>query len=167
MNIILLKTRSAALPSLPDAVYAELAKILQSSGIAPMRNPVSCGAHSQKRNSNHSGPEHPVSQFGKVIIYIEEHLAEQLNLEKLAGETELSKYQLIRRFRDETGSTPWQFLIGRRIELAKELLENGTPPGQAAAEAGFYDQSHLTKILREETGLTPKEYQEKFFKNKN
>lgn len=162
-----LKIISTPLFSLPDTVYADLAKILQSSGIAPMRYPVTCGARSQKRSSSHSDAGHPVSQIGKVIIYIEEHLAEQLNLEKLAGETELSKYQLIRHFRDETGSTPWQFLIGRRIELAKELLEKGNPPGRVAAEAGFYDQSHLTRILREETGLTPKEYQVKFFRNKN
>lgn len=106
-------------------------------------------------------------QIGHVIFYMDEHLTEELNLEELAGEINLSKYQLIRRFREETGTTPWRYLILKRIEKVKELLENGTSPAQAAVEAGFYDQSHMYKVFREETGSTPKEYMEKNFINKN
>lgn len=106
-------------------------------------------------------------QIGQVIMYIDEHLTEQLNLDQLSGQIALSKFQFIRLFRNETGSTPWKYLMKRRIELAKELLKNGMLPGQTAAETGFYDQSHLIKVFRQETGLTPKEYQEKNFLNRN
>src|SRR5699024_3009968 len=105
--------------------------------------------------------------IGRVIIYMENHLAEQLSLEKLASEAQISKYQLIRQFRDETGVTPWKFLIAKRVDRVKEFLEDGKPLSQTAVETGFYDQSHMTKIFREETGYTPKEYQEKYFKNRN
>lgn len=106
-------------------------------------------------------------KVGQVIVYIEEHLTEQLSLEKLAEEAQLSKYQLIRLFRKEQDTTPWKFLVGKRIDKAKELLEAGWSPGQAAVEAGFYDQSHLSKVFREATGQTPKEYQEGHFKHRN
>ncbi|WP_234572736.1 helix-turn-helix domain-containing protein [Rhodohalobacter sp. 614A] len=106
-------------------------------------------------------------KVGKVIIYIEQHLTEDLSLNKLADEIELSKYQLIRGFQKEEGTTPWKFLVHKRIENVKKLLEDGMSPGQAAVESGFYDQSHMNKAFREATGQTPKEYQEKNFKNKN
>ena len=106
-------------------------------------------------------------KMGKVILYIEEHLSEELSLTTLAEEIELSKYQLIRGFQKEKGTTPWKFLIKKRIEHVKELLENGAAPCQAAVESGFYDQSHMNKTFREATGQTPKEYQEENFRNRN
>ncbi len=104
---------------------------------------------------------------GKVILYIEEHLSEELSLEELAEKIDLSKYQLIRGFHKEEGTTPWKFLMQKRIDNVKDLLEEGIPPGQAAVESGFYDQSHMNKAFREATGQTPKEYQEKNFRNRN
>jgi transcriptional regulator GlxA family with amidase domain len=75
---------------------------------------------------------------GRIIVYIEEHLTEQLSLEKLAEEAQLNKYQLIRLFRKEQDMTPWKFLISKRIDKVKKLLEEGLSPGQAAVEAGFF-----------------------------
>lgn len=145
---------------------AELNFLLKSCGIAPARHPI-LAEFQQKKNSPDSSIEKTDQKLGRVIIYMEEHLAEDLNLEGLAAKVNLSKYQLIRRFREEEGTTPWKFLVSRRVEKVKELLEEGSPPGQAAMESGFYDQSHLNKVFREEVGLTPKQYQEKNFKNKN
>lgn len=144
----------------------ELNSLLEITGIKPARLPVTAEIESKKNRLTLFTPE-TKQQVGRVIIYMENHLSEDLNLEQLAGEVSLSKYQLIRRFRDEEGTTPWKFLIGKRIEKVKELLEEGISPGQAAVESGFYDQSHLNKVFRENTGQTPKEYQEKNFKNRN
>lgn len=144
----------------------ELHDLLKTSGIAPARFPILAG-DDKRKNALPPSIGETTSQIGRVIIYMDEHLAEELNLDELAGEVNLSKYQLIRRFREEAGTTPWKFLIGKRIERVKRLLEEGISPGQAAVEAGFYDQSHLNKVFREETGITPKEYQEQNFRNKN
>lgn len=139
--------------------------LLKESGIEPFRQPITANADRKKNGTEKTSDTQPT--IGRVIIYIEEHLTEQLSLDKLAEEARLSKYQLIRQFRDEKGTTPWKFLVGKRIEKVKKLLENGVPPSQAAVEAGFYDQSHLNKKFREETEQTPKEYQEEHFKNRN
>lgn len=100
-------------------------------------------------------------------MYMQEHLSDELSLDEIAEEAHLSKYQLIRRFREETGITPWKYLIGKRVEEARTLLEKGMTPAQTAVETGFYDQSHLNKAFLEETGLTPREYLETNFKNRN
>jgi AraC-like DNA-binding protein len=144
----------------------ELNYLLQQSAIISTQQLVN-GEADPKENWHHSSPEECSHTVGRIIVYIEEHLTEQLSLEKLAEEAQLNKYQLIRLFREEQDITPWKFLISKRIDKVKELLEEGLSPGQAAVEAGFYDQSHLNRTFRERTGLTPKEYQEQEFKNRN
>lgn len=144
----------------------ELNSLLQSSGISPSRLPV-LAEFQQKTDRQNPETNESRQQVGKVILYMEEHLADELSLEHLAEEIGLSKYQLIRRFRDEEGTTPWKFLTQKRIEKVKNLLAEGLSPTQAALEAGFYDQSHLNKVFGEEIGITPKEYQEQNFRNKN
>lgn len=148
----------------------KLSELLNHSGITLSRLPVLaelCNNSDRDRHACSPSGEKENQQIGRVIIYIDEHLTEELSLEKLAEEVRLSKYQLIRRFREEEGVTPWKYLVEKRIEHAKELLQNGVSPGQAAVESGFYDQSHMNRSFREETGLTPKEYREKNFRNKN
>lgn len=144
----------------------ELNEILQFSGITPYSQHVTAAADREKSWIDPSTQQ--ISQpIGKVVIYMENHLPDNLSLEELADEAKLSKFQLIRKFQEELGTTPWKFLIRKRIDKAKELLKKGLSPGQTAAETGFFDQSHMNKVFREITGLTPKEYQEKNFLNKN
>jgi AraC-like DNA-binding protein len=49
-------------------------------------------------------------------------------------------------------------MTSRRIDLARGLLLDGMPPSLAAAEAGFYDQSHLTRHFRHVLGTSPGRY---------
>lgn len=143
----------------------ELQIMLAEARIVSSHQAITGEANRKENRTDHNSELKPV--VGRVIVYMEDHLTEQLSLDTLADEVQLSKYQLIRRFREETGVTPWKFLIAKRINRVKEFLKDGIPPSQAAVKAGFYDQSHLTKIFREEVGSTPREYQEKFFKNRN
>lgn len=144
----------------------ELNVLLEQSAIISSRQLIH-GETDPKENWHPSSPGEYSPKMGRVIVYIEEHLTEQLSLEKLANEAQLSKYQLIRLFHKEQDMTPWNFLISKRIDKVKKLLEEGYSPGQAAIEVGFYDQSHLNRVFRERTGLTPKEYQRQEFKNRN
>lgn len=55
-----------------------------------------------------------------------------------------------------TGQSPHRFVIGRRIERAKELIAGrGVPLAQVAAAVGFADQSHFTRHFRRIVGVTP------------
>ena len=62
---------------------------------------------------------------------------------------------LVRAFSAAFGITPHAYLVGRRLELARDLLLDGVRPAEAAARSGFYDQAHLTRHFRRFLATTP------------
>lgn len=77
------------------------------------------------------------------------------SLAELAALTGLSRYQFLRAFSRQVGTTPYAYLMQRRVGLARRLLATGVPPAEAAAAAGFADQSHLTRAFVRQYGVTP------------
>jgi transcriptional regulator GlxA family with amidase domain len=68
-----------------------------------------------------------------------------------------------RRFRDEVGMTPGQWLTAQRIELARQLLETSDLPiDQIASRAGFATASSLRHHLRTAVGVSPAAYRRIF-----
>lgn len=67
----------------------------------------------------------------------------------------VSRFQLLRSFVRETGLTPHAYIVQRRIDLARRLLASEVPPADAAAAAGFCDQSHMTRAFTRRYGVTP------------
>jgi AraC-like DNA-binding protein len=65
---------------------------------------------------------------------------------------------LVRVFSREFGISPHRYLTTRRVDRARRLLLDGIPASQAAAETGFYDQSHLTRHFIQVLGTTPAHY---------
>jgi len=62
---------------------------------------------------------------------------------------------LVRSFSATFGITPHAYLVGRRLEIARDLLLAGVRPAAAATAAGFYDQAHLTRHFRRFLATTP------------
>jgi AraC-like DNA-binding protein len=65
---------------------------------------------------------------------------------------------LVRMFSREFGMSPHQYLTSRRVDRARQLLLDGMPASLAAAEAGFYDQSHLNRHFIQVLGTSPGKY---------
>jgi AraC-like DNA-binding protein len=65
---------------------------------------------------------------------------------------------LVRAFTQKYGIAPHQYLTGRRIELARQLLLAGQRPAEVATVAGFHDQSHLTRHFKRHLGVSPARY---------
>jgi AraC-like DNA-binding protein len=78
-----------------------------------------------------------------------------VSLDGLAEVAGLSRYHLLRTFRAQFGLPPHAYQMQLRVLRAKELLFGGMAAKDAALEAGFYDQAHLTNALRRYTGVTP------------
>lgn len=97
-----------------------------------------------------------------VCAFMERHYAEHISLEKLCRCVGLSKSTLLRAFAREKGMTPYRYLENIRVRRAKELLERGVPPCEAALRTGFSDQSHLTNYFSRFLGLPPGIYREMF-----
>ncbi len=90
--------------------------------------------------------------------YLEEHARENVTLPDLARCAGLSPFHLCRVFRAAVGMPPHAYQTQVRVRRAKSLLRAGVPPAQAAAEAGFYDQAHMTRHFKRIVGLTPGRY---------
>jgi chromate reductase, NAD(P)H dehydrogenase (quinone) len=101
---------------------------------------------------------HAISQ--RVTEYMEEHLQDNLSLDELARETSYSRAHFLRMFRATTGKTPHQYLTQRRIERAKSMLLKAEKISltDIAAWCGFSSQSHMTRVFREQVGVTPSEF---------
>jgi AraC-like DNA-binding protein len=94
---------------------------------------------------------------------VRERLADDLldppTLSDMAAMTGLSKYQLLRRFEKVYGVPPHAWLVLQRSELARKLIRHGAGLAQAAADSGFADQSHMTRIFARQFGFTPGAWQ--------
>jgi AraC family transcriptional regulator len=96
------------------------------------------------------------SLLRRVVEYIDQHLAQDLGLQSLATVTGLSEDYFARAFRESTGVPPHRYLLQRRLERARRLLETSDMPIVEIAQIlGFVDQSHLTNLFRRNTGMTP------------
>jgi len=66
---------------------------------------------------------------------------------------------LVRSFARAYGIAPHQYVVGRRLDLARRRLRDGVPASLVATETGFYDQAHLTRHFRRFLGTTPARFQ--------
>lgn len=90
--------------------------------------------------------------------YIDDHFASGVSLKELAGYVGLSPYYFLRVFRAEVGMPPYAYLESVRIGRAQRLIESGKSLTEAAFEAGFSSQSHMTNRFRKIIGATPGQY---------
>ncbi len=101
----------------------------------------------------------------KTVIGIKNHIEnnyeDNLNLELLSHLKYVSKYHLLRLFKQYYGVTPRQFLIDKRIEKSKELLKNGTSVTQTCFAVGFNSVGSFSTLFKTKTGKSPTEFQKR------
>ncbi len=100
----------------------------------------------------------PAASIQQVRDRIDDDPAAPLMLASLAAEVGLSRYQLLRGFARELGLPPHAYILQRRVALARRLIRDGHALAEAAAIAGFFDQSHLTRCFSRQFGITPSRY---------
>lgn len=74
---------------------------------------------------------------------------------ELEAATGLSRYEVARQFRACLGTSPHRYLVLRRLDRARALIQGGAALADAAAASGFADQSHMTRQFRRAYGLPP------------
>jgi AraC-like DNA-binding protein len=89
---------------------------------------------------------------------IDARFREKVTLREAADVLHVHPAHLVRVFSREFGISPHHYMTSRRVDLARRLLLDGMPPSLAAAEAGFYDQSHLNRHFRHVLGTSPGRY---------
>lgn len=98
----------------------------------------------------------------KIIQYLKQNYEEDFSLDKISDVSNMSKFNLIRKFKESTGMTPNEYFINIRIMKALEHLNN--PENKiidVSVMCGFENHSHFSRIFKSRTGLTPSEYRKK------
>ncbi|MER8867534.1 AraC family transcriptional regulator [Mesorhizobium sp. M0751] len=87
--------------------------------------------------------------------YLEENVARIVRSDELEAITGLDRYALSRHFRATFSTSPHRFLLMRRLQRARRMIEADEPLAQIAIAAGFSDQSHFNRHFKKAFGVTP------------
>ncbi|GAA2239896.1 helix-turn-helix domain-containing protein [Streptomyces amakusaensis] len=100
---------------------------------------------------------------GAVLAWMERHLDRETTVEQLAARAHMSPRTFARRFHQETGTTPYRWLLRQRVLLAQELLESTDETVEAiAARSGFGNAAALRHHFLRTLGTTPNIYRRTF-----
>lgn len=87
--------------------------------------------------------------------YLHANSARVVTLDELEAATGRDRWSLSHDFRTFYGTSPYRYLTMRRLDAVRRMLLAGTSLAHAAADAGFADQSHMTRHFSKTFGLTP------------
>lgn len=93
--------------------------------------------------------------------YIEENITRDVYLSEIADIAYFSPFHFLRIFKEAFGMPPRQYIIDKRLKMAKKLLNNTRKPiNEIAVETGFKTPNYFSRIFRKSMGLTPREFRE-------
>lgn len=124
---------------------------LISLGVEALLSRVAVMCQSEKDAFKPTGSDLPA----RIIWYLNRNLRENITLEQLSEKFYISKHHLNKIFRKATGTTVYDYLLRKRISIAKRMLMNGAGVQEAAAEVGFRDYSVFYRSYTRITGHAP------------
>jgi transcriptional regulator GlxA family with amidase domain len=120
-------------------------------------------AGGQSQFVDHEPPPDPGASLAPLLAWIERHLADDLAVEDLAARAHVSPRTLTRRFREQTGTTPLQWLLRARVRRAQQLLEaTDEPIAGVARRTGFGSGASFRQRFARVVGVSPQRYREAF-----
>lgn len=108
-----------------------------------------------------SGVFHKTAHYDKKIVemihYINEHLSKDLSIESLSARFYLSKYHMMRKFKEETGYSMHQYILEKRVLAARNMILSGMSASAACMECGFKDYSTFSRAYKKLLNRLPSE----------
>jgi AraC family transcriptional regulator len=166
LDALQLRHLRAALQAVMEAVDAELrsggldeplaARSLANIRAVHLSRHVSSPRQPARRGRN----ELPAAKLRAVVEFVEEHLDASPTLEQMAAIARLSPTYFASQFKRTTGLPPYRYVIGRRIERAKQLMltARDVSLAEVALHVGFSDQSQFSHHFKRVIGVTPGEF---------
>jgi transcriptional regulator GlxA family with amidase domain len=108
-------------------------------------------------------PPAPCDTVGSVLSWMERHLDREMTVDQLAARAHMSPRTFARRFQQETGTTPYRWLLRQRVLLSQELLEQTEETVDTiAGRSGFGNAAALRHHFLRTLGTTPNAYRRTF-----
>ncbi|WP_436317789.1 helix-turn-helix domain-containing protein [Vibrio agarivorans] len=100
----------------------------------------------------------------QALCFIEENLANSLNETSLAAQLDYSTTYFSKLFHKSTGTSFRNYVIAKRISLAKQMLteDKAIKVAAIAYQCGYKDVSYFSRIFKKKTGLTPASYRQQY-----
>ncbi|MBQ2411857.1 MAG: helix-turn-helix domain-containing protein [Anaerotignum sp.] len=149
-----------ALWSISDRLEKELSedkygRIIVSNGLL-LRLLIEIARNMQDPNAAFSTPIAPTdSRILEILRYIDAHLTEDLSIDILAEEFYISKFHMMRLFKQETGRSIHDYLQERRLLHARDLIRQGVSATDSCFQSGFRSYSSFTRAYAKHFGTTP------------
>lgn len=105
------------------------------------------------------GKPHPIDLAAQALMYMEQHMDEALTMQKLADSLTISSRHLLRVFKARYGMGPQQYLLQRRMEVAKQHLQKNERTIKAIANhLGYEDEYYFSRAFKKQVGVAPSIY---------
>jgi len=93
-------------------------------------------------------------------LFIDEHFRKDIDVDQISAEANYSKFHFIRLFEDSFGDTPRQYLIKKRLDYAKKLLQHDISVTSTCLESGFSSLGYFSTLFKKTVGISPSLYAE-------
>ena len=91
----------------------------------------------------------------EILRFLDANLTEDLSIDDIASRFFISKYHMMRRFRDETGTSIHTYLSDKRLLMARDLIQAGVSATDACFQSGFRSYSAFSRAYVKLFGITP------------
>jgi AraC-like DNA-binding protein len=114
--------------------------------------------------ADQSSKQVPLPRYLDVVAlkrarqYLDTQKTRVVHSSELETVTGLNRYDLARQFRLMCGTSPYRYLLMRRLDFAREQLAQGRPLVEVAIDVGFADQAHFSRMFKAAFGITPARY---------
>jgi AraC family transcriptional regulator len=160
-----LQVRDRLIEQMGLALYRELQVSGAESSLYAESMSIALSAHlAQKYSSDRIAPIRGLlstRDLQAIADYVDAHLTASLTVAELSAVVNLSSHHFAVLFRRTVGLTPHQYVLNMRVDRATILLKTTKHPIVTIAYlVGFNTQSHFTRVFRQHTQLTPKQYRD-------
>jgi AraC-like DNA-binding protein len=116
------------------------------------------------RNSGYPGHNIMPELIRDIMSYVEDHLSETITMEQLSRRFFLSSAYISRQFKKHIGLSLRQYILDRRIAVAKILLIEGKNVSEACYMSGFSDYANFIRSFTKHAGVTPGQMKRKLYR---
>ena len=148
------QSSNARLKQAVSAVLADLDEPLDPLHAADALFDIAAALHAAAGNT-HPGGQLDTRATERARAFIHAHLDGPVSMNDLELAAGQDRWQLSRDFRRLHGTSPYRYLVMRRLDAARERIHRGESFAQTALACGFNDQSHMTRHFKAAHGLSP------------